>query len=156
LKNIIHYFYMVVVALWVGGMASFTFVITPRIFSHYDRDAAGQIVNALISLYFPCNLVLSVLAVAVLLLMWRDWAGHGHRISVVLAFLAAVIALYVLFMLYPDILEIKRQVPSFVDMPPDMEPRASFRRLHAVSAALNLAQLLIGMVLIYLGRLFGK
>jgi hypothetical protein len=41
-----------------------------------------------------------------------------------------------------------------VDMPPDMEPRASFRRLHAVSAMLNLAQLSIGMVLLYLGRLF--
>jgi len=156
MKNIIHYFYMVLVALWVGGMASFTFVITPRIFSHYDRDAAGQIVGALIPLYFPYNFILSALAVALLLVMWRGWAGSAHRISVVLAVLAAVIALYVLFMLYPDIMEIKRQVTSFVDMPPDMEPRASFRRLHAVSAILNLAQLLIGMMLLYLARLFCK
>ena len=154
MKNIIHYFYMVVVALWVGGMASFTFVITPRIFSHYDRDAAGQILDALIPLYFPYNFVLSVLTVVLLLLMWRGWAGHAHRISVALTFLAASIALYVMFIRYPEIMEIKRQVTSFVDMPPDMEPRASFRRLHAVSAMLNLAQLSIGMVLLYLGRLF--
>ena len=156
MKNIIHYFYMVVVALWVGGMASFTFVMTPRIFAHYDRDAAGEIVGVLISLYFRYNVVLSALAVAVLLVMWRGWAGHAHRASAVLAVLAAAIALYVLFMLYPDIMEIKRQVPSFVDLPPDREPRASFRRLHAVSAILNLAQLCIGMVLLYLGRFLGK
>jgi xanthine/uracil permease len=155
-KNIINYFYMVVVALWVGGMASFTFVMTPRIFSHYDRDAAGQIVGALIPVYFPYNFALSVLTVVLLLVMWRGWTGHAHRISVVLAILAAAIALYVLFMLYPDIMEIKRQVTSFVDMPPDMEPRASFRRLHALSAMLNLTQLLIGMILLYLGRLFCK
>jgi len=152
MKALLHGSYLLITALWVGGVASFTFVVTPRIFSHYDRDAASKIVDVLFPVYFPYNLALSALALLILLVMWQGWAGHTHRLSTVLALLAVVINLYILFKLFPDIMEIKKQVTSFVDMSPDAGPRAAFRRLHAVSAILNLAQLCISAALLFLGR----
>jgi len=156
MKSLLQGSYLLIIALWVGGVAAFTFVVTPRIFSHYDRDMAGKIVDVLFPVYFPYNLILSTLALLLLVVMWKAWAGHAHQVSIVLAFIAIIINFYVLFKLYPDILEIKRQVPSFIDMPPDVEPRASFRRLHAVSAVLNLSQFLISATLLFLGRAFPR
>ncbi|NTW65040.1 MAG: DUF4149 domain-containing protein, partial [Nitrospirae bacterium] len=39
-------------ALWTGGMALFTFIVTPAIFRSYGRDQAGEIVGRLFPGYF--------------------------------------------------------------------------------------------------------
>jgi hypothetical protein len=152
MRTVLKGLYLLIIALWVGGVASFTFVVTPRIFSHYNRDTASKIVDVLFPVYFPYNFVLSALALLILATMWQGWGGSAHRISFMLALVAVLINLYVLLKLYPDIMEIKRQVTSFVNMSPDAGPRAAFRRLHAVSAVLNLAQLCISAALLFLGR----
>ena len=51
-------FYNIVLALWVGGMALFTFIVTPVIFKSYPRDQAGEIVGRLFPGLFsiqPCT-----------------------------------------------------------------------------------------------------
>ena len=50
--QIISVIYRLAIAFWVGGVAIFTFVLTPIIFKAYDRDMAGQIVGALFPAYF--------------------------------------------------------------------------------------------------------
>jgi hypothetical protein len=156
MRTLLQYPYLLILSLWVGGMASFTFLVTPRIFSHFDRDTASRIVDALFPIYFPFNMVLSVLALVMLTVMWKAWGGHAHRVSIVIALVAVIVNLYILFRLYPNIMEVKRQVTSFVDMPSDAAPRISFRRLHAVSAVLNLAQLIISAALLFLARTFPR
>ena len=68
-------------ALWVGGIALFTFIITPAIFSSYSRDMAGEIVGRLFPGYFLYNLVLSLLALIFFFIPWSDIAQKRFRLS---------------------------------------------------------------------------
>jgi len=143
------FIYRLSLALWVGGISIFTFLVTPAIFGSFDRDTASKVVDALFRGYFHYVLALSVTALAAFAL------SGGMRVLAArlqLALLAAAVALnlYVSFGLYPQIREVKSEVKSFVTEPADSTPRKSFRRLHAISAVINLAVLADGAVLVLL------
>ena len=148
--------YLAVLSLWVGGIATFTFLVTPAIFRSYGRDMAGQIVGKLFPGYFTSLLVLSVLALLLFLLLRTGRTGAAYWISVALLLAAIIVNTYVSFKLHPDAVRIKEQVTSFERGSPDSPARKEFRRLHAVSAALNLFVLLDGAVLIALSRHLGR
>ena len=144
--------YLLTLSLWVGGMAIFTFLVTPIIFRSYGRDHAGEIVGRLFPAYFPYLLALSVLALVLFLLLRADRGAAISRISLALLALAVVVNLYVTFKLHPDAVRIKQQIASFERDAGDSPARMAFRRLHALSAALNLAVLADGVALLLLSR----
>src|SRR3972149_3851447 len=51
--------YRLALSLWVGGIALFTFVVTPVIFRTHGRDAAGRIVGSIFPVYFRYGLVVA-------------------------------------------------------------------------------------------------
>ncbi len=148
MKGIIYSLYTLLVALWVGGIAVFTFVVTPVIFKSYPRDTAGEIVGRLFPGYFGYNLALSVLAMALLLLLKADWSATAYRLSMLLLAAAIVVNLFIVFKLHPDIVRIKQTVSSFERESPDSTARRSFRKLHMASAVMNLFLLLDGVALL--------
>ncbi len=133
--------YQFVLALWVGGMAIFTFLVTPAIFRSYGRDRAGEIVGKLFPGYFGYKLGVSILALLLFSLMGRP--GGAAPLSFLI--LALLLNLSHRFLLYPEIQKVKKGVASF-EADPDSPLRKRFRKLHAVSMALNLAVLVIGIV----------
>lgn len=142
------YIYSIVLALWVGGMTIFTFIVTPAIFRSFDRDMAGRVVGALFDGYFYYNLALTAAALLLVFFVWPDRAGPGFRPSLVLAVLAVAAACIVAFWIYPQAVEVKRQVASFVSTPKDDPLRVRFTRLHAMSAVMNLLLLIDGFALL--------
>jgi uncharacterized membrane protein len=144
--------YSVVLALWTGGMALFTFIVTPALFQSFSRDQAGEIVGKLFPGYFVYLLALSTLALVLFFLLGSDQASRSFRASLFLLVLGIIINAYVLFSLHPKTVEVKQQVASFERAAPDTPARKEFRRLHAVSAVLNLALLADGIVLLVLSR----
>ncbi len=140
--------YTVVLALWAGGIAAFTFVVTPVIFRSYPRDMAGEIVGRLFPVYFGYNLALAVLAGALFLLVNADRTATANRLSLLLLAAAIIINLFVVFKLHPDIVRVKQTVSSFERESPDSPARNSFKKLHALSAVLNLALLADGLALL--------
>lgn len=54
--------YRLALALWVGGMSLFTFVVTPVIFQSRERAAAGEIVGAIFPYYFRYCLAMTGIA----------------------------------------------------------------------------------------------
>ncbi len=146
-------FYTLTLALWTGGMALFTFIVTPVIFRSFGRDHAGEIVGRLFPGYFLYLLVLSALALMLFFLLGADQATRSFRASLFLLVVAVIINAYVLFSLHPRTAEMKQQVVSFERAAPDSPARKEFRRLHAVSAVLNLALLADGIALLALSRL---
>src|SRR5512135_2337490 len=148
--------YIIILALWVGGIAIFTFVVTPVIFKSYPRDTAGEIVGKLFPGYFGYNLALSVLAIVLFLLMTVDWSANLNRLSILLLAAAVIVNLYIVFKLHPDIVHIKQTVSSFERESPDSAARASFKKLHAVSAVLNLFLLVDGVALLITAPLLKK
>lgn len=135
-------------ALWVGGMALFTFIITPAIFNSYNRDMAGEIVGRLFPGYFLYNLVLSLLALVLFLIPWSDIARRRFRLSLFCLVIAVIINIFVSFKLHPDIKEIKKEIHSFETLSSDDPLRMKFRRLHGISAILNLLLLAEGVTLL--------
>lgn len=142
------FFYTLILALWVGGIAVFTFVMTPVIFRSFDRDLAGEIVGKLFPGYFLYNLVIAALALVLFFLVAGDQTSPAARLSLFLVTLALFINAYVVFKLHPDTVRVKQQIVSFERESPDSPARRQFRRLHAVSATLNLMLLADGIVLL--------
>lgn len=139
--------YNLVLALWVGGISIFTFIVTPAIFRSYGRDQAGEIVGKLFPGYFLYTLVLTVLALVLFFFAARDSTLPAYRPSLALITAGIAITLFVAFWVHPTTVGVKRSVASFEREAPDSPARKQFRRLHALSASLNLLLLVDGIVL---------
>jgi len=140
--------YRLALSLWVGGMALFTFVVTPVIFRSQGRDAAGKIVGAIFPFYFRYGLVLT--AVALLARMVAGEAFHGARqwAGTLLILTALLLGGYQAYGLAPQMERVKRSVASFEAAPPGDPARKEFSRLHGISMVVNLVILLEGAALI--------
>ena len=149
-------FYSLVLSLWVGGIAIFTFIVTPVIFKSYPRDQAGEIVGRLFPGYFLYNLVLAALVLVLFFIVANDQSKLAYRLSLVCAVTALIINLFIVFKLHPDTVRIKQQVTSFERESPDSPARKQFRKLHGVSAVLNLVLLAEGIALLVAGPLVRK
>lgn len=154
MKPILFSLYSLTLALWTGGMALFTFIVTPAIFRSYGRDQAGEIVGRLFPGYFLYLLALSALALLLFFLLGAEQASRSFRASLFLLVVAVIINAYVLFSLHPKAVQIKQQVVSFEKAAPDSPARSEFRKLHGISAVLNLALLADGIALLALSRNF--
>ena len=149
-------FYTLILALWVGGIALFTFILTPVIFKSYPRDLAGEIVGRLFPGYFLYNLVLAALVLVLFFVVANDQSRLAYRLSLACAVTALLINLFIVFRLHPETVRIKQQVTSFERESPDSPARKQFRRLHGVSAVLNLVLLAEGITLLITGPLVRK
>ncbi len=148
--------YNLIVSLWVGGIAIFTFIVTPVVFRSFDRDLAGTIVGKLFPGYFLYLLVLSILAFIVFFTVAGDQSEPAARASLILLVVALAVNAYVTFKLHPDTVKVKQQIASFERESPDTAARKQFARLHAVSATLNLLLLADGIALLVIGPAMRK
>jgi len=152
MKSILPALYTLTLSLWTGGMAMFTFIVTPAIFRSYGRDQAGEIVGRLFPGYFLSTLILSGLALVLFFLIAADQATRAYRATLILLVAALLANTYITYKLHPDTVKVKQQVASFEREAPDSPLRKEFRRLHAISAVLNLLVLADGAALLVLSR----
>lgn len=139
-------------AVWVGGGAVYTFVLTPAIFAAYPRNTAGEIVGVMMPHYFRTLLAATAAAALLLPLLWRPWSSRARALALALIVGALAAQSWVRWRLYPEILEVKSRVASFESAPESPE-RRSFRKLHGISMAVNLAVLADGALLLTLASL---
>jgi uncharacterized membrane protein len=149
-------FYNLILALWVGGITVVTFIITPAIFRSFSRDQAGQIVGKLFPGYFLYNLIVSALALLLFFLVAGDQTSPAASLSLFLATVALFINAYVVFKLHPDTVRVKQKISSFEREPSDSAARKQFKKLHAISASLNLLLLAVGIVLLLMSPALKK
>ncbi len=148
--------YNLVLALWVGGIALFTFILTPVIFRSFNRGMAGEIVERLFPGYFFYNLVLSAAALALFLILRADRTAWGHRPSFLLLSVALLLNVFIVFKLHPEAVKVKRESTSFERESPESAARKKFARLHAVSAGLNFFLLIEGIALLIIAPAIRK
>jgi hypothetical protein len=133
-------------SFWVGGVAIFTFVLTPIIFKVNDRDTAGRIVGTLFPGYFKWGLACGAIGLISILL------ARGKNFITILILLIVMLSAtaFQAFYVEPRAAELKREIPSFITTPKDDPLRKAFSRLHAVSAICNLAVFGSGVIVIVL------
>jgi len=123
----LHVLALLLTGLMLGAMVLFAFVVTPAIFRHLPRAEAGDLVAKMFPLYYKVMIAASVLAA---LSVWYRPAG------VVLA-LVAVGFVVGFSVLLPRIEALR---PG--RLAGEAAATARFRRLHGMSSALNLVQML--------------
>jgi uncharacterized membrane protein len=145
-------FYNFILALWVGGIFIFTFLVTPIIFQSFGRDTAGEIVGKLFPYYFPYNLIISVVALIVFFLFIGTRGKLESNITRIFLIAAVLTNLFVTFKLYPDMKSVKQQISTFETQSDESPARNKFKKLHGVSAILNILLLIDGTVLLILSN----
>ena len=151
--KIVSILYSFILALWVGGIFIFTFLVTPVIFQSFGRDTAGDIVSKLFPYYFPYNLFLSVLALIIFALFFMARGNLERKITMILLVIAVVTNLLITFKIYPDIKRTKQQITTFETGSNEPTLRRNFTKLHTVSAMLNILLLMDGTVLLILNHI---
>jgi uncharacterized membrane protein len=151
LTVILKFVYVLSLALWIGGMAFFTFIAAPSIFKVLPRDRAGEVVADIFPKYYWQGIICGVIALATSLLLGGR-AGWNRLLIVRTLLLAVMIAavLYSVVVLQPKIQAVKAQVASFEQLAPTDPLRVEFGRLHGRSFGVNAAVFLLGVVVIFI------
>ena len=138
--------YRLAIALWAGGNAIFTLLLTPILFTTESRDTAARIVGSFFSGYFRWGLACGAVAL-ICRLIGRDFS---RKIPVLLLIAMLAVTSFQTFYVEPKAAELKRQIGSFETTSNEHPLRREFAKLHGVSAACNLAVLVGGVVLVVL------
>jgi|TARA_B110000027_G_scaffold117313_1_gene128568 hypothetical protein len=113
------------IAISLGAMLFFSFVIAPVIFKVLDANNASKFVRKIFPHYYLINLV--ILSVVVLLLLYISSVNLDFYITLIITILFA----FSLFVLMPSINKFK-----------DNEEERKFKYSHTLSVILNLIQIL--------------
>lgn len=122
------------VALGLGGMTFFSLVMTPLVFRHFSREDAGAFLAGVFPVYYRIVATLSVIAAVPIWYRWEAAALAG----------VGAVAIFAWLVLLP---RIERLRPARQGGEPNAV--SSFRRLHAFSVVLNLAQMAILIVVFF-------
>lgn len=137
---------VVAVALWLGAMGFFAFVVAPAAFTTLEREAAGRFVGAVFPRYYAVGLALGLAALAGLGVRmfgaaWRglDWLPVG------LVLLMLALTLYAGAVVLPAA-HVAREAVRQAGMDP--AAAAAFARLHRLSGILNAIVMVSGVLLL--------
>lgn len=136
--------YRLAISFWVGGVAIFTFVLTPILFRTQPRDLAGKIVGVLFPGYFRWGLACGVIALLCTLL----YRGKHFVLTLILLVVMLAATTFQAIVIEPKAAALKERIGSFENTPKDAPLRKEFARLHGVSALCNVMVFAGGVVLI--------
>ena len=137
---------VVAIALWLGAMGFFAFVVAPAAFTTLEREAAGKFVGAVFPRYYTMGLALGLVALAGL---GARWFGAGWRgldwLPVGLILLMLALTLYAGAVVLPAA-HAAREAMRQAGMDP--AAAAGFARLHRLSGILNAVVMVSGVLLL--------
>jgi hypothetical protein len=148
---VLRFIYLLSVALWIGGMAFFSFLAAPSIFKVLPRETAGTVVADIFPKYYWQGIICGVIALGTSFAL-----GIRERWNILLIVRTIMIAvmvigiLYAVIILQPQIQAVKAQTTSFESLSPTDPLRLEFGRLHGRSFSVNAAVLLLGVIVVFI------
>ena len=137
---------VVAIALWLGAMGFFAFVVAPAAFTTLEREAAGKFVGAVLPRYYTMGLALGLVALAGL---GARWFGAGWRgldwLPMGLVLLMLALTLYAGAVVLPAA-HAAREAMRQAGLDP--AAAAGFARLHRLSGILNAVVMVSGVLLL--------
>jgi uncharacterized membrane protein len=151
LTVILRFIYLLSIALWIGGIAFFSFMAAPSIFHVLPREEAGKVVADIFPKYYWQGIICGAIALltSVVLGMRERW----NMLLIVRTLIIGVMLIGVLYsvaILQPKIQIVKAQITSFESLLPTDPLRLEFGRLHGRSFSVNAAVLLLGVVVVFI------
>ena len=151
LTVILRFIYLLSIALWIGGMAFFSFLAAPSIFKVLPRAEAGQVVSDIFPKYYWQGIICGAIALATSVAL-----GLRERWNILLIVRTIMIGMMIIGVLYsivvlqPKIQAVKAQITSFESLAPTDPLRLEFGRLHGRSFSVNAAVLLLGVIVVFI------
>jgi uncharacterized membrane protein len=151
LNVVLRFIYLLSIALWIGGMAFFSFLAAPSIFHVLPREEAGKVVADIFPKYYwqgiLCGAIALVTSVA---LGMRDRWNMLLIVRTIMIGVMVIGVLYAVVILQPKLQAVKAQMTSFESLSP-MDPlRLEFGRLHGRSFSVNAGVLLLGVIVVFI------
>jgi len=151
LTVILRFIYLLSIALWIGGMAFFSFLAAPSIFQVLPREEAGKVVADIFPKYYWQGIICGAIALltSVVLGMRERWNWLLIARTIMIAVMLVGV-LYSIAILQPKIQAVKAQIPSFESLSPTDPLRLEFGRLHGRSFSVNAAVILLGVIVVFI------
>jgi hypothetical protein len=151
LTVILRFIYLLSIALWIGGMAFFSFMAAPSIFKVLGREEAGKVVADIFPKYYWQGIICGAIALLTSVVL-----GMRERWNILL--IVRTIMIGVMFIRWwptffrntTGIQTVKAQITSFESLSPTDPLRLEFGRLHGRSFSVNAAVLLLGVVVVFI------
>ncbi|MEI6085494.1 MAG: DUF4149 domain-containing protein [Verrucomicrobiota bacterium] len=146
----IKWLYLVSLAMWVGSIMFFSFVIAPTIFKVLKPEDAAKLQRALFPKYYFVGIVCAGVGIVCvgLLLFERAFGKWPGVLSLLLLAAMGATDLWLRQSVVPHMAEIREQRTAAKEPDPAIE--AEWKSLHSLSVRLNVAVLLCGFVLVFL------
>lgn len=143
---LILFLYVLALAVWLGEVVFFSFVVAPQLFANLPVEQAGMIVGLIFPSYYLVSHLCGAAALACAIVL-RGWSRPGGVLwlaSAVVAGLALIASLYAGFAVQPRASELRPQLHQ-ADAPPGV--KAEFDDLHRLAVELNGGVLIATLVL---------
>jgi hypothetical protein len=138
--------YVLALAVWLGQVVFFSFVVAPQVFGSLPSEQAGAVVGLVFPTYYAighlCGATLC--GCALLLRRWSRPGGGPWLVAAVIAGLALLASLYAGLAVQPRASELRPQLHR-PDTPAAVQ--AEFDDLHRLAVELNGGVLLAGLAL---------
>ena len=140
--------YRLALALWVGGMSLFSFLVTPVVFRTQSPESAGKIVGAIFPFYFRFCLGAAVIALVARTAAGMAFSGARQLAGTALIVLSLTILAYHTYGLGPRMAAVRETIHSRDAISEEDPARREFSRLHGISMTLNLSVIAAGAALV--------
>jgi uncharacterized membrane protein len=148
---VLRFIYLLSIALWLGGMAFFSFIAAPSIFKALPREEAGKVVSDIFPKYYWQGMICGAIAlVTSVALGMRDRWNMLLIVRTMVIGVMVIGILYAVVILQPKIQAVKAQMASFESLTPTDPLRLEFGRLHGRSFSVNAAVLLLGVIVVFI------
>ncbi len=145
---LVQWFYLLALAIWVGGIVFFSFFTTPALFIHLPRDMASQVITLLFPRYytlgyFAGGTLLAMTLVESILMRQLPWI----RVLLILVMLGSTG--YAGALLRAEIHDLKVEMKTVVEgSDRGIQLKTKFDALHRLSVILNMVVLGCGICLL--------
>ena len=143
----VKFLYLFSIVVWIGSIVFFSFLAAPSILKVLPRETAGEVVGDIFPKYWLVGYVSSLLALSTLLIdSMVSRTSPFTEIAILVGM--SIISFYTGLIVAPKGRDIKAKIKKAEGGEVE-RLRQSFKRVHAVSAVLNMIVLSLGLVLIY-------
>jgi uncharacterized membrane protein len=147
--HLLRFIHLLGITVWVGSLIFFTLIATPTIFRNLPRETAGEVVGHLFPKYWLLGYAASVITLGSLIVL-----SYMQRSFPALRLLLLVVMLGVTFysglVVGKNARNIKAEIKTAEETVNAEDLRSKFKRVHALSAVLNLSVIILGLFLVYL------
>jgi len=146
----VKWFYLVSLAVWIGSIIFFSFVIAPTVFKVLKPEDAARLQRALFPKYYLVGIVCAGVGLVCvgLLLAERAFGKWPGVLSLLLLAAVGATDFWLRQAVVPHMAEIREQRAAA--KVPDPAVEEEWKSLHRLSVQMNVAALLCGLVLIFL------